>query len=140
MISWLFGSRRRGESAPAAPDASPPATPIPDASASAALGLQQHQAGRLAEAEALYREALAKDPDNVDAWHFLGVLALQRGDPAQAADLISNALSRNASNAAAYNNRVQNVKFLHLRPGYDITQWSVGTAVQPLAKMVRQIP
>src|SRR5436189_4292492 len=101
MIKWLFGSGRR---APAAPDASPPATPTPDATASAALGLQQHQAGRLAEAEALYREALAKDPDNVDAWHFLGVLALQRGDPAQAADLISNALSRNASNAAAYNN------------------------------------
>jgi Tfp pilus assembly protein PilF len=66
--------------------------------------LQQHQAGRLAEAEALYRQALAKDPDNVDAWHFLGVIALQRGDAAQAVQLISNALSRNASNAAACNN------------------------------------
>jgi predicted O-linked N-acetylglucosamine transferase (SPINDLY family) len=66
--------------------------------------MQQHQAGRLSEAEALYRDALAKDPDNVDAWHFLGVIAFQRGDPAQAVQLISNALSRNDSNAAAYNN------------------------------------
>jgi predicted O-linked N-acetylglucosamine transferase (SPINDLY family) len=101
MIRWLFGSRRRAESAP---DASPRATPAPDASGAASLGLREHQAGRLAEAEAHYRAALAKDPDHVDAWHFLGVIALQRGDPAQAVHLISNALSRNASNAAAYNN------------------------------------
>jgi protein O-GlcNAc transferase len=101
MIKWLFGSSKR---APAVSDASPPATPAPDATASAALGLQRHQAGHFAEAEALYREALAKDPDNVDAWHFLGVIALQRGDSAQAVQLISNALSRNAANAAACNN------------------------------------
>jgi hypothetical protein len=30
-------------------------------------GLQHHGAGRLLEAEALYREALADDPQNIDA-------------------------------------------------------------------------
>ena len=68
------------------------------------LGLQHHGAGRLREAEALYREALAEDPQNIDALHFLGVIALQRGDPEQAAVLISQALSRNSANAPAYNN------------------------------------
>ncbi len=68
------------------------------------VGLQHHGAGRLLEAEALYREALAEDPQNIDALHFLGVIALQRGDPAQAAVLISQALSRNAANPPALNN------------------------------------
>ena len=68
------------------------------------LGLQHHAAGRLREAEALYREALADDPQNIDALHFLGVVALQRGDPARAAVLISQALSRNKANPPACNN------------------------------------
>lgn len=67
-------------------------------------GLQHHGAGRLREAEALYRQALAEDPQNIDALHFLGVIALQRGDHAQAAALISQALSRNAANPPACNN------------------------------------
>jgi protein O-GlcNAc transferase len=68
------------------------------------LGLQHHGAGRLREAEALYREALAEDPQNIDALHFLGVIALQRGDHAQAVVLISQALSRNSANPPACNN------------------------------------
>jgi protein O-GlcNAc transferase len=68
------------------------------------LGLQHHGAGRLREAEALYREALAEDPQNIDALHFLGVIALQSGDPAQAVVLISQALSRNSANPPACNN------------------------------------
>jgi protein O-GlcNAc transferase len=67
-------------------------------------GLQHHGAGRLREAEALYRQVLAEDPHNIDALHFLGVVALQRGDPAQAVLLISQALSRNPANPPACNN------------------------------------
>src|SRR6185436_10764531 len=69
-----------------------------------ALGLQHHDAGRLDEAEQLYRQALAQDPESIDAQHFLGVVALQRGDSALAIALISKALARNAANAPAYNN------------------------------------
>jgi predicted O-linked N-acetylglucosamine transferase (SPINDLY family) len=68
------------------------------------LGLQHHGAGRLREAEALYSEALAEDPQNIDALHFLGVIALQRGDHARAVALISQALSCNAANPPAFNN------------------------------------
>ncbi len=39
-----------------------------------------HQAGKLAEAEALYRRALAAAPAQPDALHFLGVLLHQKGD------------------------------------------------------------
>ncbi|MGC2518998.1 MAG: tetratricopeptide repeat protein, partial [Burkholderiales bacterium] len=66
--------------------------------------MQHHQAGRLSEAEAAYREALAIDPENIDALHFLGVIAFQRAEHERAAELISRALSRNASNAPAHNN------------------------------------
>ena len=69
-----------------------------------ALGLEHHGAGRLAEAEALYREALAADAHNIDALHFLGVVAFQRGDPGRAVELISQALSHNAANAPACSN------------------------------------
>ena len=66
--------------------------------------LQHHQAGRLPEAEAAYREMLAVDPENIDALHFLGVISHQRGEHGRAAELISRALSRNPSNAPAHNN------------------------------------
>jgi tetratricopeptide (TPR) repeat protein len=68
------------------------------------LGLQHHSAGRLDQAEAAYREILAADPGNIDALHFLGVIAYQRGAHAQAEGLISRALLRNTSNAPAHNN------------------------------------
>lgn len=69
-----------------------------------ALGLQHHGAGRLNEAEAFYRQALAQDPESIDALHFLGVIALQRGAPSLAIELISKALARNAANAPAHSN------------------------------------
>ncbi len=89
MIRWFFKSKKQ-----TAPETRGPVE----------LGLQHHGAGRLPEAEALYREALAQDAENIDALHFLGVIAYQRGDPSQAVVLISRALSHNASNAPAYNN------------------------------------
>src|SRR5438128_2354699 len=51
-----------------------------------------HRQGRLAEAEPLYRAALAKKPRQFEALHFLGVLKLQQGNAAEAAGLISASL------------------------------------------------
>src|SRR5690349_346422 len=56
------------------------------------LALQHHQAGRLAEAEALYHSLLKKQPRHADALHFLGVIAYQRGDHRQSVALIEQAL------------------------------------------------
>lgn len=74
------------------------------AAARVAAALEHHAAGRLVEAEALYRERLAEEPQDIDALHFLGVIALQRGAPAEALDLISRALARNPNNPPACNN------------------------------------
>ena len=43
------------------------------------LGLQHHQAGRLAEAEQLYRQVLEQSPDHSQALHLLGMLARRVG-------------------------------------------------------------
>lgn len=43
-----------------------------------------HKQGRLAEAEAGYREALGLDPDNTEALHLLAIVRRQRGDLAGA--------------------------------------------------------
>ncbi len=45
-----------------------------------ATAVQHHQDGRVAEAEALYRQILAAEPDNSEALHLLGVLSLQQGE------------------------------------------------------------
>jgi len=58
-----------------------------------ALGL--HQAGRLAEAEPLYRQILALDPKHVDSLHLLGVVAYHVGRNDEALDLISKAIALN---------------------------------------------
>jgi len=63
--------------------------------------LQHHQAGRLAEAEAAYQDALHADPRNVDAQHFLGVIAFQRGAHERAEKLISQAIAWHHANAPA---------------------------------------
>ena len=42
-------------------------------------GLSHHQAGRLAEAERIYREILTLQSDHPDALYLLGVLAGQSG-------------------------------------------------------------
>ena len=44
-----------------------------------AVALSHHQAGRLAEAESLYRQICAIEPDHVDSLHYRGVLAGQIG-------------------------------------------------------------
>jgi protein O-GlcNAc transferase len=55
-------------------------------------GFANHQAGRLKRAEALYRKALERDPEQAEALHLLGVIAYQRGDTETAIALIGRAL------------------------------------------------
>ena len=55
------------------------------------LAMEHHLAGRSAEAEGLYRNLLAVEPENADALHRLGVLAMQKGDLTSAIDLIGRA-------------------------------------------------
>lgn len=58
-----------------------------------AVATEHHRAGRIGEAERLYRDVLAISPGQPDALHLLGVLALQSGRPADAVDLITQAVA-----------------------------------------------
>ena len=58
-----------------------------------AIAIQFHQAGRLTEAEPIYRQILAQDPNHSDALHLLGVIAYQAGQHASAEDLIGQAMA-----------------------------------------------
>jgi len=55
--------------------------------------MAHHQAGRIAQAERLYREALATSPDSADVLHLLGVLCAQKGAHSEAIDLIRKAIA-----------------------------------------------
>lgn len=67
-------------------------------------GLNHHQAGRLAEAENLYRQVLAAAPAHPYALNFLGVLASQVGQHAIAAELLQKAVASNARLPEFHNN------------------------------------
>jgi protein O-GlcNAc transferase len=64
-------------------------------------GLALHQAGQLADAEAIYHQVLAADPDHAPALHLLGALAIQVGQPQAAIELLSRAVAIDPS-AVAY--------------------------------------
>jgi len=70
--------------------------------------LQHHQAGRLAQAEQLYRQALVLDPRNADCLHLLGMVAFQSGQLPQASALIRQAIALHPA-ASSYHSNLGNV-------------------------------
>ena len=68
------------------------------------LALQHHQAGRLADAEALYRQILAANPNHDEALHHLGLIAHQVGRHDLAVDLIRQAIALQPNSPAAHSN------------------------------------
>lgn len=66
--------------------------------------MHHHQAGRLREAEAIYRDVLEASPDQPDVLHLLGVVAYQTGRLDEAAEAIERAIAGNARVAAYHDN------------------------------------
>lgn len=110
--------------------------------------LLQHQRGNLADAERLYRRALAQAPEQFDALHMLGVLRHQQGRHEEAVDLIRKAtlirpdipavwlnlgvalqkLGRSEDALASYD------RALALKPDYANAQVNRGNAFQDLKR------
>ncbi len=67
-------------------------------------GMAHHQAGRLGQAEACYREALAREPARPDAVQLLGVIAHQAGKHDLAIQWIGSAVAACPTIAAYRNN------------------------------------
>jgi protein O-GlcNAc transferase len=109
-----------------------------------AIALRHHQAGRLSEAEPLYREVLQAEPHHTDALHLLGVVAHQGSRNGQAVELISKAIARNPRVPAFHNNLGNALKglgrlpqaaqsyrsALELRPDYVEALYNLGITLQ----------
>jgi tetratricopeptide (TPR) repeat protein len=68
------------------------------------LAIQHHQAGRLQEAEQLYRQILARQPGHVIAMHHLGMIAHQVGRNDIAVDLLRHVITLNPNLPEAHSN------------------------------------
>jgi predicted O-linked N-acetylglucosamine transferase (SPINDLY family) len=57
-----------------------------------AIAIEHHRVGRLPEAETIYRQILASDPNHHDAWRLLGLIACQVGKYQAGVECIGRAL------------------------------------------------
>lgn len=67
-------------------------------------GIAHHRAGRLAEAEAVYRKLLDGEPENSNVLHLLGVIAAQRKEFDRAVALIKRAIAIDGTTCEFYRN------------------------------------
>jgi tetratricopeptide (TPR) repeat protein len=81
-IAWTVYVRPPGREylASPVPRQVTPLPSIPSAPSSLALGLEAAQRGHLADAERLFREALARDDRDAEAWNSLGVVLIRQGE------------------------------------------------------------
>ena len=107
------------------------------------MALAHHRAGRLAEAEDIYRQVLGRDHGHAGALHLLGVLSCQTGRIPAAIDLIGRAIAINSA-VAEYHNDLGEAyrrageldpaiasfqRALALRPGVAMTHNNLGNAL-----------
>ena len=110
--------------------------------------VEHHQAGRLPQAEAIYRQILQVVPNHPDALHLLGLIAHQAGKSEIAVELISKAIGVSASSQMFFNLgialRAQGKldaaidcyrKALVLKPDYAEAHSNLGVALQEQGKL-----
>jgi predicted O-linked N-acetylglucosamine transferase (SPINDLY family) len=113
-----------------------------------AAALAHHRAGRLPDAERLYRQVCDTDPSNARAFHLLGVVAHQLRRP-DAASLVGRAVMLDPDFAEAHNDRgvilAANGLFsealscferaVALNPGYDEARNNLGRGLRSLGRL-----
>lgn len=119
-----------------------------------AEALEHHRAGRLAQAETIYREILRRDPDNADALHMSGLAATQNGQPEVALRLIARAISLNPA-PPFYHNNLGNVlhqlsrfteallcyeEALRLDPGYAEAHNNLANTLTEVGRLENALP
>ena len=113
------------------------------------IAVRHHQAGRLAEAEGLYRQILAVEPRHPDTLHLLGVVAHQVGRHDVAAELILQAIALaptvpvfhcNLGAAYAKLGRIEDAaaayrRALQFDPGYSEAHNNLGNVLKDQGKL-----
>ncbi len=116
------------------------------------LAVTHHQAGRLAEAQALYRQVLNVSPHNADALHYSGLIYYQTGDSATAVRLISESIRLQPSSLMHCNLGAAQQALGHhdaaiasyraaiaLQPDYAEAYSNLGAALQELGQLTDAI-
>lgn len=135
-------NRRERRAAQQRPGAAAPGLPssLRDVLAEA---VRLHQAGNLGEAERLYRQVLATQPNQADSLHHLGLIAYQRRQLELAVERIRKAIEVSPNNPAAHNSLANALRdqgrldeaiaacrrALELRPAYPEAYSSLGNAL-----------
>ena len=114
-----------------------------------ANAIEHHQAGRLKNAELLYRQILQVEPNHADALHLLGVTAHQVGNHAEAIQLICHSIQAFGTAANVHNNlggayralrRFSEAiacyrRAIELKPDYAEAQINLGNALSDLGNV-----
>jgi protein O-GlcNAc transferase len=117
------------------------------------IAVQRHRAGRLVEAEALYRQILAVQPNHADALHLLGLIAHQSGNDHLAVEWIRQAIVLSPNNSAAHCNlgeayratgRLEEAmaayhRALQLKPGYPEAHNNLGNALRARGQLAEAV-
>lgn len=112
-----------------------------------------HRAGRLLQADAMYREALELQPRDAHALHMLGVIALQYDDPGSAGPMLERAADIQPDSAeiranlgyalfrlGRHEDAVGQLRAaLALQPGHVLAQNNLGNALARLGRQAEAI-
>ena len=112
-------------------------------------GVSRHRAGRFAEAEKIYRQVLAQQPNHVDALHLLGVLDLEAGHLDTAVELIQRAIRLKPDFAEAHFNLgnalndmgqldaavISFRQAIQLKPGLAKAHFNLGNALKDVGQL-----
>lgn len=93
-------------------------------------GLAAQKAGRAAQAEQTYRQVLAIDPRNPDAWQLLGLLAKNAGRSDLAVDYMRRSLEANPRQPGVWSN-LGNLHLGEQRAADALTCYDRATALMP---------
>jgi Flp pilus assembly protein TadD len=72
---------------------------MPTIAEALSLGLEHQQAGRLGQAEAIYRRVLSEHPEHAEALQLLGAVAMQAGRPQEAIASLEQAVALDPGNS-----------------------------------------
>jgi tetratricopeptide (TPR) repeat protein len=114
-----------------------------------AIAFRHHQAGGLQAAEQIYRQILAVEPHQADAWHLLGIVNAQTGNYQRAAECIYRALAVKPDWPEAHSNLGNALKdqgmldaaaacfrrALELKPDYADARYNLGNALNGQGKL-----